>query len=244
MCMLRRRPQVKKEITKATLARTQQTSAKKKPAKKKAAKKPAKKKAKKPKKKAKKKKKKKKKKKAKKKKKKKKKKAKKTKYPGGKRPKGVHKSKASIAAGKKVAAAMKKKGVGLFAVKTLSADLAAICGKTKMPRTEVTKALWGYIKKNKLNKGRTITPDAKLKKVLPAASSAGCAFRTDCILMYSVARAETWFLQAHPLGIEVLPQGLRVLWVSRRGQSRSDTFALPPRLSMFKMPGMLKKHIK
>ena len=101
--MLRRRPQVKKEITKATLARTQQTSAKKKPAKKKAAKKPAKKKAKKPKKKA------------KKKKKKKKKKAKKLKYPGGKRPKGAHKSKAKSASAKKVALAMKKKGVGLFA---------------------------------------------------------------------------------------------------------------------------------
>merc|ERR1711861_125186 len=119
---------VKKEITKATLARTQQTSAKKKPAKKKAAKK-----AKKPKKK-----------------KAKKKKAKKkvVKYLGGKRPKGVHKSKASIAAGKKSAAAMKKKGVGLFATKTLSADLAAVCGKAKMSRLEVTKALWGYIKKN------------------------------------------------------------------------------------------------
>ena len=177
--MLFRPPQVKKEITKATaLARTQQTSAKKKKAKK-ATKKPAKKKAKKPKKKAKKKKA--KKKKAKKKKKKKKKK-KVVKYPGGKRPKGVHKSKASIAAGKKIAAAQKKKGVGLFATKTLSADLAAICGKTKMARTEVTKALWAYIKKNKLSKGRTITPDAKLKKVLPAASSAGCAFRTDRIL--------------------------------------------------------------
>merc|ERR1712100_648766 len=131
-----------------------------------------KKKAKKPKKKAKKKKaKKKKKKKAKKKKKKKKKKkAKKLKYPGGKRPKGAHKSKAKSASSKKVALAMKKKGVGLFATKTLSADHAAICGKPKMPRTEVTKALWAYIKKNKLSKGRTITPDAKLKKVLPAAS--------------------------------------------------------------------------
>ena len=104
------------------------------------------------------------------------------KYPGGKRAKGVHKSKAMIAAGKKTAAAMKKKGVGLFATKTLSADLAAVCGKAKMSRVEVTKALWGYIKKNKLNKGRTITPDAKLKKVLPSNSSAGCAFRTDCTL--------------------------------------------------------------
>ena len=176
--MLLRLAQVKKEITKATLARTQQTSAKKKAAKKKATKKPKKKKAKK--KKAKKKKKKKKKKAKKKKKKKKKKKV--VKYPGGKRPKGNHKSKAMKAAGKKSAAAMKKKGVGLFATKTLSADLAAVCGKAKMSRVEVTKALWGYIKKNKLNKGRTITPDAKLKKVLPANSSAGCAFRTDRIL--------------------------------------------------------------
>merc|ERR550537_1689684 len=112
-----------------------------------------------------------KKKKAKKKKKKKKAKKKKVvKYPGGKRPKGVHKSEASKAAGKKIAAAQKKKGVGLFAVKTLSADLAAICGKTKMSRPEVVKAIWAYIKKNKLSKGRTVTPDAKLKKVLPAAS--------------------------------------------------------------------------
>merc|ERR1712225_110483 len=140
---------VQKEITKTTaLARTQQTSAKKKKAKK-ATKKPAKKKAKKPKKK---------------------KKKKVTKYPGGKRPKGVHKSKASIAAGKKLAAAQKKKGIGLFATKTLSADLAAICGKNKMSRPEAVKAIWAYIKKNKLNKGRTITPDAKLKKVLPANS--------------------------------------------------------------------------
>ena len=86
------------------------------------------------------------------------------------------------AAGKARAAAMKKAGKGIFAVKSLSADLAAICGKNKMARTEVTKALWAYIKKNKLSKGRTITPDAKLKKVLPANSSAGCAFRTDRIL--------------------------------------------------------------
>merc|ERR1711869_180462 len=81
-----------------------------------------------------------KKKKKKKKAKKKKKKKKVVKYPGGKRPKGVHKSKASIAAGKKLAAAQKKKGVGLFAVKTLSADLAAICGKIKKEITKATLA--------------------------------------------------------------------------------------------------------
>jgi chromatin remodeling complex protein RSC6 len=33
-------------------------------------------------------------------------------------------------------------GVGIFATKNLSADLAAICGKNKMPRTEARAALW------------------------------------------------------------------------------------------------------
>merc|ERR1719197_983514 len=74
------------------------------------------------------------------------------------------------AAGAKRALAMKKAGKGIFAPKTLSPALAAICGKNKMPRTEVTKAIWAYIKKNKLNNGRTIKPDAKLKTIFPVAS--------------------------------------------------------------------------
>merc|ERR1711964_19176 len=106
-------------------------------------------------------------------------------FPGGKRRKGQHKSKASKASGKRSAAKQKSKGIGLFATKSLSADLAAITGRNKMSRPDMTKALWAYIKKNKLNKGRIIRPDQKLKKVLPANS-----------------------------------------------------------LSMFKMPGMLNKHIK
>merc|ERR1712166_343205 len=148
----------KKMIKKPLVVAITKVAAKKKPAKKKKAKKPKKKKKKK-------------KKKAKKpKKKRKKKKAKKVRFPGGKRAKGQHKSKKATAAGKKSVLRMKAKGIGLFAPKALSADLAAICGKNKMARTEVTKALWGYIKKNKLNKGRIIHPDAKLKKVLPANS--------------------------------------------------------------------------
>merc|ERR1719353_180671 len=73
------------------------------------------------------------------------------------------------AAAKKNVAAMKKKGVGIFAPKTLSEPLAKICGGKTMPRTEVTKKIWVYIKKNKLNDGRTIKPDAALKLVLPVA---------------------------------------------------------------------------
>merc|ERR1711918_153681 len=67
--------------------------------------------------------------------------------------------------GKKMAIAMKKKGVGLFAPKTLSAELAAVCGTKKAARTEVTKTLWAYIKAKKLNAGKIITPDATFGKV-------------------------------------------------------------------------------
>jgi chromatin remodeling complex protein RSC6 len=159
--------EVTKQIQK-TVARTQQTAAKKKSAKKKPAKKKAAKKAaKKPKKKAAKKPKKKKKKKAKKvKKKKKKKKAKKVRFVGGKRAKGQHKSKAAIAAGKKNALKQKAAGKGIFKVRTCSAALAAITGKAKMTTGQIVKAVWVYIKAKKLHNKRTITPDAALGKVI------------------------------------------------------------------------------
>lgn len=51
---------------------------------------------------------------------------------------------------------------------TVSADLAAVVGKGPMPRSEVVKKIWVYIKKNKLqvptNK-RNIKADENLKKV-------------------------------------------------------------------------------
>lgn len=50
----------------------------------------------------------------------------------------------------------------------LSSDLEAVIGKGPMPRSEVVKGLWAYIKKNNLqdpkNK-RNINGDDKLKKV-------------------------------------------------------------------------------
>ena len=51
----------------------------------------------------------------------------------------------------------------------VSEELAAVIGKGPMPRTEVTKKIWKYIKSHKLqdpkNK-RNILPDEKLSKVL------------------------------------------------------------------------------
>merc|ERR1719236_53454 len=61
-------------------------------------------------------------------------------------------------------------GKGLFAPKKLSDALAKIIGKKSAPRTEVTKGIWAYIKKNKLNNGRIIKPDATLKAIFPVAS--------------------------------------------------------------------------
>ncbi len=50
----------------------------------------------------------------------------------------------------------------------VSEDLAAVVGKGPMPRTEVTKKLWAYIKKNNLQDAknrRNINPDEKLQKI-------------------------------------------------------------------------------
>merc|ERR1719230_1199667 len=58
----------------------------------------------------------------------------------------------------------------LKAPKMLSPAMAEICGAKKLPRTEVTKKIWAYIKAKKLNEGRIIKPDAKLKGIFPVAS--------------------------------------------------------------------------
>ena len=61
---------------------------------------------------------------------------------------------------------------GLSKPVKLNKDLASFLGATKLPRTEITKKLWDYIKKNKLqtktengkaeNAGKYIVADAKL----------------------------------------------------------------------------------
>lgn len=63
----------------------------------------------------------------------------------------------------------KQKNSKFMAPMKISAELAEVVGKGPMPRTEVTKKLWEYIKKKKLqdpNNKRDILPDACLKKVL------------------------------------------------------------------------------
>jgi len=57
---------------------------------------------------------------------------------------------------------------------TPSATLAAIVGAKPLPRTEVTKKVWEYIKKNKLQDAvnkRIIKADAKLKEIFKKAEA-------------------------------------------------------------------------
>lgn len=65
--------------------------------------------------------------------------------------------------------ATKQKSSKFMQPMKLSEDLAAVIGKGPLPRTEVTKKLWAYIKSHKLqdpkNK-RNINPDEKLSRVL------------------------------------------------------------------------------
>ena len=80
---------------------------------------------------------------------------------------------AKKAAVKKAAPAKKRTPNAAFMkAMTPSAALAAIIGATPVPRTEVTKKVWEYIKKNGLQdkaKKTMINADAKLKEIFKAA---------------------------------------------------------------------------
>ena len=74
----------------------------------------------------------------------------------------------------KAAAPAKKRSPNAAFMKavTPSPQLAAIIGSTPMPRTEVTKKLWEYIKAHKLQdaaKKTNINADAKLKEIFKKA---------------------------------------------------------------------------
>ena len=69
---------------------------------------------------------------------------------------------------KKASGAKRKPNAAFMKPMTPSASLAAVIGSAPVPRTEVTKKLWAYIKKNDLQDSknrRNINADDKLKEV-------------------------------------------------------------------------------
>ncbi len=74
-------------------------------------------------------------------------------------------------AAKKVA---RKPNAAFMAPKTPTGPLAAIIGDKPLPRTEITKQIWAYIKKNKLQDAvqkRIINADEKMKALFGKAKA-------------------------------------------------------------------------
>lgn len=68
----------------------------------------------------------------------------------------------------------RKPNAAFMAPKTPIGALAAIVGSNPMPRTEITKQIWAYIKKNKLQDAvqrRMINADEKMKALLGKAKA-------------------------------------------------------------------------
>jgi chromatin remodeling complex protein RSC6 len=95
------------------------------------------------------------------------------KKPAAKKPakKPAKKTSAKKAAPKKAAkksGAKRKPNAAFMKAMTPSSTLAAVVGSMPLPRTEVTKKIWDYIKKNKLQDSvnrRLINADEKLRQV-------------------------------------------------------------------------------
>jgi len=82
------------------------------------------------------------------------------------------KAPAKKAAVKKAPAKKRAPSAAFMKAMTPSAALAAVIGDKAMPRTEVTKKIWEYIKKNGLQdqaKKTMINADAKLKEIFKKA---------------------------------------------------------------------------
>ena len=93
------------------------------------------------------------------------------KKPAAKKPaakKATVKKPAAKKAAAKKPASKRKPNAAFMKAMTPSAVLASVIGSTPMPRTEVTKKIWDYIKKNKLQDAinrRLINADEKLRAV-------------------------------------------------------------------------------
>ena len=86
----------------------------------------------------------------------------------------ARKSSTKKAAKKTAKKSTRKPNAAFMRPVTPSATLAEVVGSKPIPRTEVTKRLWAYIKKNKLQDAknrRQINADATLKQVFGGKSS-------------------------------------------------------------------------
>ena len=98
-----------------------------------------------------------------------------------KAPKKAAKKSAPKAAPKKAAKKSAGSNSGLQAPLTLSDELSAVVGKKSMPRTEVIKKIWDYVKANNLQ-------DAKNRRMINADDKLKPIFGKDQISMFELAK--------------------------------------------------------
>jgi len=94
------------------------------------------------------------------------------KKPAAKKAAAPAPAKKAAAPAKKAAAKKRTPNASFMKAMTPSAALAAVIGDKAVPRTEVTKKVWEYIKKNGLQdkaKKTMINADAKLKEIFKQA---------------------------------------------------------------------------
>ena len=91
------------------------------------------------------------------------------------------KSAAKKAPAKKAAAKKRTPNAAFMKAMTPSAQLGAVVGASPMPRTEVTKKLWQYIKKNNLQ-------DPKQKRMINADDKLRPIFKKDQVSMFDMTK--------------------------------------------------------
>ena len=84
-------------------------------------------------------------------------------------------------AAKKKSASKRAPNPAFMKAMTPSGDLAKVVGGTPAPRTEITKKLWAYIKKNNLQ-------DAKQRRMINADDNLRPIFKTNQVSMFDMTK--------------------------------------------------------
>ena len=89
---------------------------------------------------------------------------------------------------KKKAAKPRKANAAFMKPVTPSATLAEVVGSKPMPRTEVTKKLWAYIKKNGLQDKKNKLQDQKNRRMIKADDNLKAIFKKPTVNMFEMTK--------------------------------------------------------
>ena len=100
---------------------------------------------------------------------------------GGAKKAGAKKSSSRKSAGKKRSGAKRTPNAAFMKAMQPSEQLSAVVGSNPMPRTEITKKLWAYIKRKGLQ-------DAKERRMINADENLRPIFKKDQVSMFDMTK--------------------------------------------------------